>query len=195
MAVSWGTADESRSEERRVHRWLPLFLALVVACAPPISAPSPSPATPTPAAPTSTVPASRSAPAATASPPTAATSAEQLADALADALRRSDYARLQTLITPKGWFGAFYRGGGSAPLTPPQTVDWLRLRTRSGSIEAVVSPRPILSPAPNQTPGDAYIRSTWMNFAEFTTMNVELELRNESGMWFWSGALFNAPNR
>lgn len=80
-------------------------------------------------------------------------------------------------------------------MTPPETIEWLRVRTRAGSIEAVVSPRPIRPAVTGQLPGDSYILSTWKNFKGFATSNVELMLRNEAGAWYWSGALFNAPAR
>lgn len=183
-------------------RTFALLLAFLSACAPAPTAPSASSPQSTAASiPTATstpslTPPSTSAPAAT-SPGGVArpTSAEQLADALADALGRSDYAKLETLVTPTRWFGGFYQGGGTAGMTPRETIDWLRMRTRSGTIEAAVTPRPVLSPAPNQPPGDAYVRSLWRNFAEFPTQNAELTMRAESGIWYWSGALFNAPTR
>ena len=99
---------------------------------------------------------------------------------------------MHALITPsgpgpRGWFGGFYQSEGTYGMTPQETIDWLRVRTRTGSLEAVVAPRPLRSAVPGQQPGDAYILSTWNNFKGFATSNVELMLRNEAGTWYWSG--------
>ncbi len=122
-------------------------------------------------------------------------SAEVLADALASALAQSDYARLAGLVTPTGWTAGFYQSEGTRPMTPAETIDWLRGRVPGGRIQTVVQPRPILPRAASQPPGDSYISSIWTNFASTPTQRVELMLRAEAGTWYWSGALFNAPTR
>src|SRR5437879_2062803 len=85
-----------------------------------IASPSPTASatsTPTPTA-TSTVAASTAAPSPSPSGP--ATSAEQLADRLADALEQSDFERLRALIDPAGFFYQLYQTGGSQPITADQ---------------------------------------------------------------------------
>lgn len=160
-------------------------------------APSLTPAVGTASAgPTSTSPTTvATATNATTTPTTASSSAEGLADALAAALAQSDYARLPGLITPNGWVAGFYQSEGTRPMTLTETLDWLRSRTPSGRIQAVVQPRPILPHAAPQPPGNSYVNSTWTNFASTPTQRVELTLRVEAGTWYWSGALFSAPVR
>lgn len=161
------------------------------------STPASTTAVPITAAATIAVPITTAATpgATTAAPGTGSSSAEGLADALTSALAQSDYVRLQGLITPTGWQAGFYQGGGAGPMTPTETIDWLRTRAPGGRIQAVVQPRPILPHAAPQPPGDTYINSTWTNFASTPTQKAELTMRTEAGIWYWSGALFDAPAR
>jgi hypothetical protein len=170
-------------------------IVFTLSCSSSVASVSPTPttgaATPS-AASTTAVPTIA---ATTTAPTAAASSAEGLADALASALAQSDYVRLQGLITPTGWTAGFYQSEGTKSMTPTETIDWLRTRASGGRIQAVVQPRPILPHAASQPPGDSYVSSTWTNFASTPSQKVELTLRAESGTWYWSGALFNAPAR
>lgn len=156
------------------------------------------------ASPTATATASRSAtsaPTATIivspTPSGPATSTEQLADQLADALERSDYETLRGLIDPAGFFYQLSGTGGSQSITSDQAIDRFKHGTNAadGKLHVTVQRRPILPRGQFQPDGDSYISSTWMQYDNVTTQRVELMLKNESGRWYWRGGLFNAGVR
>jgi hypothetical protein len=147
-------------------------------------------------------------PAPTATPAPART-AEEAARQLASALESSDWQRIRALITPTGWIAAYYQGDGSPGVdqrTPRmmrgEAIQYLRERTPDRRIRADVSESPLLPcreyhpctiPAPSDA--DRYIRSVWMSFEGIERQNVHLVLKRDSdGVWYWSAALFRAPD-
>src|SRR5438309_1390379 len=127
------------------------------------------------------------------SPSGPATSAEQLADRLADALEQSDFERLRALIDPAGFFYQLYQTGGSQPITADQTIDRLKRGTTDGKLQVTVQRRPLLPRGQFQPDGDLYMVSTWMQYDNRPVQRVDLMLKNESGRWYWRGGLFGAP--
>ena len=129
----------------------------------------------------------------TPSPSGAATSAEQLADRLADALEASDFERLRALIDPAGFFYQLYQTDGSQPITADQAVDRIKRGTVGGKLQVTVQRRPLLPRGQFQPDGDLYMVSTWMQYDNRPVQRVDLMLKNESGRWYWRGGLFGAP--
>jgi hypothetical protein len=116
---------------------------------------------------------------------------ERFADDLATALEASDYDRLRGLISPRGWVFALNGSEGSQPLTPDDTISRLRKGTTDGRLRVQVQRRPLLPRTSSLPPGDVYLRSMWLQF-DGHDQQVDVVLRNESGTWYWSGALFGA---
>lgn len=79
-------------------------------------------------------------------------------------------------------------------MSQQETADWLRARAKDARLDVSVEARPILPHWDYQPLGDSYVRSVWRNFDNVSQQNVDLILRNEGGRWFWSGALFRAPD-
>jgi hypothetical protein len=183
-------------------------MALVVAasCAP-TQSPPPAAVTTAPAQAATSTPASspteRASPTATATPsstpaPTAtplasAASAEELVDALAAALRDSDYTRIRQLITRSGWTAAFYRSEGLPYQNRAQVLDSLRKSWSDAKLRIRVETRPLHPTTPLMPAGDRFAHSTWSEYSGQAEHHVLLVIRNEGGTWYWSGALFNMP--
>jgi hypothetical protein len=128
----------------------------------------------------------------TALTPEAIAAAERLSERLGEALARSDYVALRSLITQAGWVAGFYRSEGQPYRNRTQTIDLLRKTWPDGRLRIAIEPRPVLPASRAIPPGDLYVRSTW---SERTGVSpyVWLSLRYEGGKWAWSGALFNVP--
>ncbi len=115
----------------------------------------------------------------------------EAAAALADALTRSDYGRLRTLIIPHCWSVGFFRSEGVGPMTPAQAIDWLRSRTAGGVFHVRDIDRHPQGRAQFQPRGDFYVRAHWSDFAGSANVEVDLMLQSEGGHWYWSGMLLN----
>jgi hypothetical protein len=122
-----------------------------------------------------------------------ASTAEQLADALGDALEASDFTILRGLMDPAGFFYQLYQTDGSQPITPDQAIDRIKRGTADGKLHVTVQRRPIQPRGQFQPDGDRYIVSTWTQYDNRATQRVDLMLKNEFGRWFWRGGLFGAP--
>ena len=122
-------------------------------------------------------------------------SAEQLADALGDALEASDFVTLRGLMDPAGFFYQLYQTDGSQPITPDQAIDWIKRGTADGMLHVTVQRRPIQLRGQFQPDGDRYIVSTWTQYDNRATQRVDLMLKTEVGRWFWRGGLFGAPTQ
>jgi hypothetical protein len=154
----------------------------------PVVRPSPSATATSP--PTTAPPPS---PAPSVSPSGPATSAEQLADRLADALEASDFERLGTLMDPAGFIYQQNATGGSTPIPPDQAIDRIKRGTTDGKLRVTVQRRPLLPRGQFQPDGDLFITSTWLQHDGKPTQRVDLLLKNESGQWYWRSALFGVP--
>jgi hypothetical protein len=121
----------------------------------------------------------------------AAATPEAAADELAAALSSSDFNRLQPLVSPNGFNWARSGAGGLATMTPQQTVDFLRSNS-GGHLNVTVRARPILPNMAGPFPGTMYITSTWGNYGNLPTQEINLVLDQVGGSWYWSGALTNA---
>lgn len=129
-----------------------------------------------------------------AAPAPQVTTPEQLADALADALERSDYSALERLVTPEGWTAGFYQGEADPRRTPAETIEFLRSRQKGAMLQVAVQRRPLFQRESYQPAGELYLRSTWRDWGLDAVQNVDLMLQRESSGWRWSGALFRSPN-
>jgi hypothetical protein len=118
---------------------------------------------------------------------------EVAADALADALTRSDYDRIRALLTRSGWVAGFFQSEVLPTQNRSQVIDALRKVWDDGRLRIVVQPRPLLE-STRSLPGDRYVRSTWAENGGQPQQQVYLVLRNEGGEWYWSGALFGVPS-
>lgn len=183
---------------RRVFKLLALLT--LIACTPPagrVTSSAPSALSPPSASATfSATPAPTTA-AATSTPVTSAggteaTAAEKLADTLADALEASDYDALRPLISPRGWIFAMNGTEGGQPMTADDTISRLRRGAADGRLQVRVQRRPVLPRTNGQPPGDSFVQSTWMQFDGRPEQKVDLVVRNQSGAWYWSGALFGS---
>jgi hypothetical protein len=110
---------------------------------------------------------------------------------LGDALEASDYVALRALIDPAGFRYQLSGTGGGQPLTPDETIDRLKRGTSDGKLRVQVDRRPILPRTNFQPEADSFIASTWLQYDNRPTQKVDLMLKNQSGRWYWSGALFN----
>lgn len=122
-----------------------------------------------------------------------ASTAEQLADALGDALEASDFTTLRGLMDPDGFFYQLSGTDGSPAITPDQAIDRIKRGTADGTLHVTVQRRPIQPRGQFQPDGDRYIVSTWTQYDNRATQRVDLMLKNEFGRWFWRGGLFGAP--
>ena len=121
------------------------------------------------------------------------TSPEQLADRLGDALEASDFERLRALIDPAGFFYQHSQTGGVQPITADQAIDLFKRNSAGGTLHVQVQRRPIRPRTGFQPVADDFITSTWMQYEGLASERVDLMLKNETGGWFWSGVLINAP--
>jgi hypothetical protein len=170
------------------------------------TSPSPSPTATASPTPTATATATAS-PTATAAPTTTATpapptTAEEAARQLAIALETSDYDRIRALVTPNGWLAGFQQSEGTQRMTPDETIAWLRQRAPGGRIRADVSESPLIPCTSRFYPcrrfegpdADVYMKSKWTDFETPGTQNVHLVLEKVGTTWYWSAALFRAPD-
>lgn len=149
------------------------------------------------ASPTLTAITSPPSPTATAAPISAPTatagatqsSAEQVADALAAALGASDFAALESLITPNGFNWAKSGSGGLAQKTPQEAVQFLRSES-GGRLQVTVVSRPIRT---SSVPwGPRAIASTWRAFGNVPQQSIELVLHEVGGRWYWAGGFITS---
>lgn len=158
----------------------------------PAAVPTTPQATPTASAPPTTavtsptltpLPTATSGPVATTATGTR-TTAEQAADALTSALQASDFTALESLITPNGFNWAKSGSGGLTPMSPQETIQFLRANS-GGRLQIAVASRPIKA---STVPwGPRAIESTWRGFGNVPQQTIDLVLHEVSGKWYWAG--------
>jgi hypothetical protein len=116
---------------------------------------------------------------------------EAAADELAAAITASDFAKLETLISPNGFNWARAGSGGLPTKSPQEAVAFLRAES-GGQLDVTVQTRPLYPNTAGPFPGTLYITSTWRNFGNVPTQPVNLVIDAVGGAWYWSGALANA---
>lgn len=147
---------------------------------------------PTPTASPSSTPTATRSPAPTATP--AARTPEELADRLGAALEASDWATLETLISPSGWNAGWWASEGTPSLPPAQAVAWLKQGAQNERLDVTVQERPILRTADL---ADPHVASVWRNFDSRSggrrpAQNAWLVFRQEpNGNWYWKTAIYN----